>query len=58
MCYITKNFTDSEFDLTKIHKQSGYVDDELHLKFKGVYVVPPKEYYRKEKEDCEKLIIV
>ena len=41
---ITKNFADSEFDLTKTIKLSGYVDDVLRVKFKAVYGVTPKSY--------------
>jgi AraC-like DNA-binding protein len=41
---ITKNFMDTEFDLKKLVKHSGYVDDVLRVKFKGVYGVTPKEY--------------
>jgi AraC-like DNA-binding protein len=35
---------DTKFDLKKLIKQSGYVDDVLRVKFKGVYGVTPKEY--------------
>lgn len=41
---IAKNFTDSDFDLSKIVKRSGYVDDVLRIKFKRVYGITPKGY--------------
>lgn len=41
---ITKNYTDSKFNLGKCIEQSGYVDDVFRVKFKQAYGITPKGY--------------